>query len=143
MLREVLQMVRPIMFALAAATAAAAILSAPAQAQVAGERQPGATARPLPEVERVQPNVGGLGVATEPADPVRFACRMNLLRLHISLPEERSGIWFADFFDGDAAAPEEDAVAAACLSLLDEPLVRFDSDLPPTPTWTGSDRTPR
>lgn len=138
-------MTRPIMSASAAILAVAA-LSAPAHAQVQAQDQPQrpAYSQPLPEVERVQPDVGALGVSSEPADPARFACRMNLIHLMVAIaPETSSPSWLPPFLGGGKATPASVDERVSCFSLLDEPLVRFDSDHPPSPTWGPGEQAPR
>lgn len=93
-----------------------ALAAGPALAQTA---QAPATARPLPAQTLPQ------------AAPGDFSCRANLVRLWVSIPvDERATPWFAPFWEPAVERGVTPSVRAACLELLDEPLVVFDQDPP-------------
>lgn len=93
----------------------AALAAGPALAQTA--QAPG---RPLP--------AQALPAQAAPED---FSCRANLVRLWVSIPVgEHASPWFAPFWEPAVERGVTPSVRAACLELLDEPLVVFDQDPP-------------
>ena len=92
------------------------------------------------EVESPDIRAGGARVMTAPADVRRAGCRLILTRLVTEIPPwDAPRIWPVTLFADDGPTPEQLADRTFCLGLLDEPVVRFDDDLPPTPTWPSAD----
>lgn len=123
-------------YTLAAIPFALALVLAPALAS-------NARAQIQTEVESPDVQAGGARVMTVPADAERTGCRLILTRLITEIPPwDAPRIWPVDLFAGDEPTPGQLAERAFCLSLLNEPVVRFDTDLPPTPTWPSADAEP-